>query len=98
SFHLSQATYQATVLPLEGLLFHGQHGQASAQVQDFPVTFLAAETRGTSRGHRDLHKLCSVRGRLVLEVLQPRCIPILRAESRSRNRLRKGCFPGREKT
>jgi hypothetical protein len=98
SFHRGQAADQAAVLALEDLMLLGHHGQAAAQVQKFPIAFLAADTRGTTRGHGDLQELYSARGRLIFEVLEPRCILIVRAESRSRNRLRKGCFPGREKT
>jgi hypothetical protein len=61
-FYLDQATNQALVLPLEGLPFPSQHGQASAQVQEFPVTFLAAGTQGTASGHGDLHQHGSARG------------------------------------
>jgi hypothetical protein len=63
-FDLGQAADQATVLPLEGLVFLGQHGQASAQVQQFPIALLAAETRDTTRGHGDLQKLWSARGKV----------------------------------
>jgi threonine/homoserine efflux transporter RhtA len=51
-FHLGQAANQAVVLTLEGLVLLVQHGQASAQVQQFAVAFLAAETWRTTRGHR----------------------------------------------
>jgi hypothetical protein len=98
SFHLGQAADHAAVLPLEGPMLLVQHGQSAAQLQQFAVPFLATETRGATRGHGDLHEHCSARRSLVLEVLQPRCVFIVRAESRSRNRLRKGRLPGREKT
>jgi hypothetical protein len=92
-FHLGEAADQAMVLPLKGLLFLRQYGQASAHVQKFPITFLAAETWDATRCHGDLHKLGSAR-----EGRSSRCIPIVRAGSSSRNRLKKGCFPGGEKT
>src|SRR5262245_16234302 len=85
SFHLSQPANEAMVLALESFVFLGQHGQASAQEQQFLIALLAASTRGTTRGHGDLHELCAARGRLVLEVLQPRCIWKVRTESRSWN-------------
>jgi hypothetical protein len=86
-FHLGQAAFQAVVVWPEGLDFLGQQGDASAEVQQFPIAFLAAETRGRTRGHNDLHELCAARGRLVLEVLQPRCILIVRTGSRGRDEL-----------
>jgi hypothetical protein len=66
SFHFGQATNQAMILPLEGLLFLSQHSQASAQEQQFPITILAASThtQGTTRGHGDLHELCAARGKV----------------------------------
>jgi hypothetical protein len=97
-FYLGQATNQALVLPLEGLPFLSQYGQASAQVQEFPVTFLATGTQGMARGHGDLHQLGSGRGRRVIEGVQPSCSPIVWAGSRSRGGRGKGCLPGRERT
>jgi hypothetical protein len=64
SFHFGQAAGQAMIRPLEGLLFLGQHGQSSAQEQQFPIALLAASTRGTTRGHGDLHELCAARGKV----------------------------------
>jgi hypothetical protein len=39
---------QAAVGVLKGLLLFVEHGQASAQVQKFAVTFLAAGTQSTT--------------------------------------------------
>ena len=47
-FHLGQATNQAMALTLEGLMLLVQHGQAPAEVQKLPITFLAPKTRGTT--------------------------------------------------
>jgi hypothetical protein len=55
-FHPGQAADQTLILALEGLHFLGQHSQAAAEVPEFAVAFLAAGTRGRSRGHRNLHK------------------------------------------
>jgi hypothetical protein len=75
-----------------------QQGQASAEVAEFAVSFLAAGASGMIRGHRDLHKRWWARRRLHCEVLQPRCILMVGAASRCRNGLRRGCVPGRAKT
>src|SRR5262249_55065221 len=95
SFHLGPAANEATVLAPERLLFLGQRGQATAQMLKFPIAVLTAGAQSTSRGHSDLHGLCSARGRQIIDVLRPRCISIVRAESRSRNRFRKSCSPAR---
>src|SRR5262245_60266707 len=68
-------------------MFLGQHGQAVAHVQNLSVAFLAAETRGRIRGHGDLHELGFARS-VVIEVLQPRCIFIVRPESSGREGLK----------
>src|SRR5262249_18574853 len=41
SFHLGQAADQTMVLALEGLVLLVQHGQAPAEMQKLPITFLA---------------------------------------------------------
>jgi hypothetical protein len=50
SFHSGQAAKQATVLPPEGLVFLGQHGQASAQVQQFQSKPLRARASSSASG------------------------------------------------
>jgi hypothetical protein len=50
SFHFGQAADQALVLALAGLQFLGQQGQASAEVPEFTIPFLAAGTHMTSTG------------------------------------------------
>src|SRR5262249_54833567 len=97
-FHLGKATNQAVVLALEGLMHLIQDSQAPAQLQKFAVTLLAPGTRGTTRGHKDLNELCSARGKLVIKVLQPRCIRIVGARSSWRVELEPATCQGKKQT
>jgi hypothetical protein len=83
---------------LEFAVLEFQQGQASAETAEFAVPFLAAGAYGEIRGHRDLPKRWWARKRLVREVLQPRCIPMVGVASRYGNGLGRGSIPGRAKT
>jgi hypothetical protein len=82
SFHLGQPANQTMVLPLEGLLFFGQHGQASAQVQDLVISVLTAWTSGTTRGHGNFPEEGCVEAGWSARCSSLRCTVIIGRQSR----------------